>query len=290
VFLPLDLPASRAAAREVEAALRTFPGRWELAGWDEAFLEPEAGDPLALAAAIRERVLERTQLTCSVGIGDNKLQAKVASRLAKPDGVVRLDSATWTEAVGRLRPDVLVGVGPRRRRRLAELGIRRVEELAAADERVLSEAFGPAVGPLLRRLARGEDDAPLVPRRTPRKSHGLEHTFETDLDDPAAVRRAVVELAQAVARDLLGRGRAAARVEVTLRYATFVTRSHGVSVPRPSADPALLAEAALGALDRFELQGPVRLVGVRAELVPPAPRARRRRSRPARARPPEVIA
>lgn len=288
VFLPLDLPACRAAAREVEAALRTFPGTWEIAGWDEAFLEPGAGDPLAVAAAIRRRVFESTRLTCSVGIGENKLQAKVASRLAKPGGVVRLDSAGWSAAVGPLRPDVLVGVGVKRRRRLAELGITRVEELAAADERALADAFGPAVGSLLRRLARGEDDTPLVRRRAARKSHGRQHTFETDVDDPAVVRRTVVDLAHAVARDLRRRRRAATRVGVTLRFATFETWSHGVAVARPSADSAVLEEAALRALDRFELNRPVRLAGVRAELVPPEPRPRRPRRGRSRARLPEV--
>ncbi|MGZ4359287.1 MAG: Y-family DNA polymerase, partial [Gaiellaceae bacterium] len=85
-FLPLDLRAYRAAAHEVEVVLRAFPGIWEIAGWDEAFLETHDDDPLALAAAIQHELLEATGLACSVGIGENKLQAKVASRLAKPGG------------------------------------------------------------------------------------------------------------------------------------------------------------------------------------------------------------
>lgn len=119
-------------------------------------------------------------------------------------------------------------------------------------------------------------------------SHGREHTFETDVDDPAVVRRTVVDLAHAVARDLRRRRRAATRVGVTLRFATFETRSHGVAVARPSADSAVLEKAALRALDRFELNRPVRLAGVRAELVPPEPRPRRPRRGRSRARLPEV--
>jgi DNA polymerase-4 len=277
VFLPLDLPAYRAAAREVKALLRTFAGTWEIAGWDEAYLEPEADDPLALAAAIRRRMLETTGLTCSVGIGENKLQAKVASRLAKPGGVVALDSAGWAARVGPLRPDVLVGVGARRQRRLREFGIERVDELAAADERALASAFGPSIGPWLRRIARGEDDAPLVARRPRPKSHGCEHTFDFDVRDPSVVRRAAVDLANAVARDLRRRRRLAVRIGVTLRFAPFETRSHRVETTRPSAESAVVEEAALRALDQFELDRPVRLVGVRAELAASEPPRRRRR-------------
>lgn len=279
VFLPLDLPAYRAAAREVEKALRTIPGTWEVAGWDEAYLEPETDDPRALAAAIQRRLAEATGLTCSVGIGDNKLQAKVACRLAKPGGIVRLDSAGWAAAVGPLGAEVLAGVGPRRRQRLRALRIERVRDLAAADESSLAREFGPTTGPWLVRLARGEDDAPLVPRRPARRSHGRERTFESDVDDPDAVRRAVVDLAHAVAGDLGRRHRPAVHVSVTLRFAPFETHSHSVHTTSLSADPAVLEEAALRALARFELGRPVRLVGVRAALAPPAPRSRRRRRR-----------
>jgi DNA polymerase-4 len=289
VFLPLDLPAYRAAAREVEKVLRSVPGMWEVAGWDEAFLEPKTDDPRALAAAIQRRLVEATGLACSVGIGDNKLQAKVASRLAKPGGVVRLDSASWPAAIGPLKPEVLVGIGPRRQRRLRALGIEHVSDLAAADERSLERAFGPRVGSWLRRLARGEDDAPLVPRRPARRSHGRERTFDADLDDPNAVRRAVLELARAVSRDLRRRHRLAVEVAVTLRFAPFDTHSHSVHATSPSADAPVLAAAALQALERFELDRPVRLVGVRTTLAPPQPRARRRSREPQAAHLPSIL-
>ena len=281
VFLPLDLRACRAAAREVAAVLRAFPGVWELVRWDEAFLEVDDGDPVGLAAAIQQRLAGAAGLTCTVGIGENKLQAKVASRLANPGGIVRLDSATWTREVGRLGPEIIVGVGPRRGRRLRMLGIVSVEQLAAADEGMLAAAFGPATGPALRRLAAGKDEARLLPRPPPRRTHGHEHTFEEDVADADAVRTTVAALARAVARDLRRRRRVALRVVVTLRFAPFETHSHACRVDRPSAEPSALEEAALRALDRFALGRPVRRVGVRADLVP----AERRRS-PRRRRPP----
>jgi DNA polymerase-4 len=270
VFLPLDLPVYRAASREVAAVFRTFPGRWEPAGWDEAFLEPETEDARALATAIQRRLLEATGLACSVGIGENKLQAKVASRLAKPGGIVELDSGRWQAAVGSLRPDVLVGVGPGRLGRLRRLGIRRVAELAAADEPLLAAEFGPTVGPSLRHLARGEDESLVDERRAARKSHGREHTFEADVDDPQIVRDAVVTLAHALAHDLRRRRRLATRVRVTVRFAPYETRTHTVEATQASADSDVLEEAALRALGRFELARPVRLVGLHAELAPAA--------------------
>lgn len=281
VFLPLDLPACRAAARDVASALRSLPAAVEIAGWDEAFVEPATGDPHAFATAVRQRLLEATGLTCSVGIGENKLQAKVASRLAKPGGIVALDSRSWPERIGRLKPEVLVGIGPGRQRRLRTLGIGTVRDLAAADVDALAATFGPVAGPSLRRLARGEDDTPLVRRHARARSHGREHTFETDTADAAAVREAVVRLARAVARDLRRTRRSAVRLTVTVRLAPFATHSHSVDLARPSSDTPAVEEAALRALARFELDRPVRLVGVRAALGPPRTRPRRRRREPA---------
>ena len=137
-FLPVDLPACWAAARELARVLRSVPGVWEIAGWDEAFLDCRADDPRAVAAAIRARLAERTGLACSVGIGANRLQAKVASALARPGGIVELDAASWPSSVGQLPTDVLPGVGAHRRRLLREHGIERVADLAAADEHLLA--------------------------------------------------------------------------------------------------------------------------------------------------------
>jgi DNA polymerase-4 len=154
-----------------------------------------------------------------------------------------------------------------------------VGELARADEDLLGRAFGPAVGPLLRRLARGEDDVPAVGRAARARSRGREHTFERDLRHPLLVERAVERLAEHVCRDLLTAGREAEAVTVTLRYAPFETHSHTIPVEPPSNDPQRLSRAAAAALRRFELDRPVRLVGVRAELAPAARHRGRRRVR-----------
>src|SRR3990172_3529632 len=117
VFLPVDADAYLEVSRDVMDSLRTFPAVVEVAGWDEAFLEVETDDPEAMAREIQRAVRERTQLECTVGIGESKLQSKIAAGFGKPAGVFRLTSATWREVMGGLPTDALWGVGRKTARR-----------------------------------------------------------------------------------------------------------------------------------------------------------------------------
>lgn len=269
VFLPVDAEAYLAASREVMATLRSFPAVVEVAGWDEAFLEVETDDPEALAREIQRAVLERTGLWCTIGIGDNKLRAKIATGFGKPAGVFRLTHENWEEVVGGLAPDVLWGIGRKTARKLEALGIRTVAELARADEALLAERFGPRIGPWLRALATGEDHTPVTAEPPVPKGRGRERTFQRDLTDPAEVRREVARLVRELESDLVAEGRPVVRVIVKVRFAPFATSTHGVPVSPPTLDVREIERAALAALERFALDRPVRLLGVRAELAPP---------------------
>ncbi|MGE5226929.1 MAG: DNA polymerase IV [Planctomycetaceae bacterium] len=267
VFLPVDADAYLAASAEVMATLRTFPAVVEVAGWDEAFMEvarPE--DPEALARDVQRAVLERTRLWCTVGIGDNKLRAKLASGFGKPRGAFLLTRGNWHEVMDALPTDRLWGIGRKTARKLQGLGIRLVAELADADEQVLADAFGPRTGPWLRRLATGEDESPVSAEPYAPKGRGRERTFQEDLAEPEQVRREVARLARELAQDLADEERPVVRVVVKVRFAPFLTVSHGAAL-EPGAG---IEAAALAALERFGLDRPVRLVGVRAELAPPA--------------------
>ena len=154
VFLPVDAPTYLAASREVMDVLRSFGFVVQEMGWDEAF-RIESDEPVDLARTIQARVVDRTQLWCSIGIGDNKLQAKVASEEAKPAGVFTLTSDRWVATMGQRPTEALWGIGTKTARRLAEIGIATVSELAEADDEALAAAFGPRSGPWLARLARG---------------------------------------------------------------------------------------------------------------------------------------
>lgn len=273
VFLPVDREAYEAASAQVMATLREFDAVVEVLGWDEAFLAVDADDPDSVAREIQERVRTATRLDCSIGIGQNKLQAKLATGFGKPAGVFRLTHEAWFDVLGGRRTDALWGVGPKTARRLAALGIRTVGELASTDPRRLAAHFGPTTGPWLVRLARGQDDAPVVGTTYVARSRGRETTYQEDIGDWAEVGREIARLARLVAADVAAEQRPAVRVVVKVRFAPFTTHTHGQQLPAPTADPDVLERAAVAALDRFAVRRPVRLLGVRAELArrPPQP-------------------
>ncbi len=272
VFLPVDAEHYLGASREVMATLKTFPAIVEVAGWDEAFMEVLSEDSGSLARAVQRAVLERTSLWCSIGIGDNKLRAKIASDMGKPQGVFRLTSENWHDVMDDLPPRSLWGIGPKSQKRLEALGIGSVAELARADERTMTNAFGPGIGVWLCRLARGEDDSRVTDEPHRPKSRGRERTFQKDLTDHDQVRREIAVLAREVAGDMANDDdrRRGLRVVVKVRFAPFVTHTRGVSLGEPSMDPAAIETTALAALARFELDRPIRLLGVKVELEPPA--------------------
>ncbi|MGE5461563.1 MAG: DNA polymerase IV [Solirubrobacterales bacterium] len=269
VFLPVDAEIYLAASRDVMETLRSFPAVVEVAGWDEAFMQVESDDPEALAREVQRAVLERTELWCTIGIGDNKLRAKIAAGFGKPAGVFRLTREDWPEVMGGLTTDALWGIGKKTSRKLEALGIRTVEALAHADEAALAETFGPSTGPWLRRLASGEDDSLVSAEPYVARGHGKERTFQEDLVEPERIRTEVGRLARELLEDLREEARPAVRVVVKVRFAPFFTSTHGVRVDPPTLEAAAIEAAALAALAKFELDRPVRLLGVRAELAPP---------------------
>jgi nucleotidyltransferase/DNA polymerase involved in DNA repair len=269
VFLAVDRELYEAASHQVMETLRGLGVVVEVLGWDEAFLAVDGDDPEAVAHEIQNRVRTATGLECSVGIGQNKLQAKLATGFGKPAGVFRITHETWFEVLGHRPADALWGIGAKTAKRLKALGIGTVRELAAADPAALAEEMGPTIGPWLVLLARGLDnspvsDAPYVPR-----SHGQETTYQHDLSDWEDVRREVSRLARKVADEVAEDGRPVARVVVKVRYVPFITQTHGrtLDATETPAGPEEIERAALAALDGFTGRRPVRLLGVRAEFT-----------------------
>jgi nucleotidyltransferase/DNA polymerase involved in DNA repair len=259
VFLPVDAAAYEAVSAEVMAVLRDTGAPVEVLGWDEAFLGVDTEDPEAFARGLAADVKAATQLDCSVGIGENKLQAKIATGYGKPAGVFRLTSADWYELLGDRPPDAIWGIGGKTTAKLASLGIRTVRELAAADPDRLAREFGPMTGPWLVLLGRGRGDSDVDPTPYVPRSHGREVTFQQNISDWARVREEVARLARQVSTELSER--TVARVVVKVRYAPFVTVTHGVPLT------GTIEEAALAALALFQPGKPVRLLGVRAEFA-----------------------
>ena len=267
VFLPVDREAYEAVSATVMATLRGFGAVVEVLGWDEAFLGVECDDPDAPAREIQARVRAASGLDCTVGIGTNRLQAKLATGFGKPAGVFWLTDANWFEVLGDRPTDALWGIGAKTAKRLAGYGITTVRELAATDPDQLASRIGPATGPWLVRIAQGRASATVTDQPYVARSHSRETTFQRDLTDWDEVCREVSRLARWVAADVAAERRPAVRVVVKVRYAPFFTHTHGVATAEPVSSAELIEQAALAALDLFTEQAPVRLLGVRAEFA-----------------------
>jgi DNA polymerase-4 len=268
VFLPADRPAYDAASEEVMAALAELGYVTEVLGWDEAFLAVPTDDPEAVARRIREHIRAATRLESSVGIGENRIQAKLASNFAKPAGVYRLTHQNWADVMGGQPTGALLGIGAKTERKLAELGIGTVVDLATADLATVAARLGPTIGPWLVQTARGlgSDEVsadPYVPR-----SRSRETTFQRNIADWDQVRAEVLRLAAQVTRDVEAEQRPAVRIVVKVRHAPFFTSTHGHTLAEPTSDETVIGQAALAALDKFTDRRPVRLLGVRAEFPP----------------------
>lgn len=270
VVVPPDQGAYRAASEGVMQILRDATALVEQVSVDEAFLDVSGarrrlGPPTAIAALLRERVREQIGITCSVGIASTKFVAKLASGLAKPDGVLLVPRAATVELLHSLPVGSLWGVGDRTRDALARWGITTVAELAHSDVTVVQRAVGTVAGAHLHDLAWGRDPRPVVPERQ-EKSVGAETTFEVDTRDLSVVEHHLLALADRSAGHLRSRGLVARTVSLKLRTADFqtLTRSRTLGTPTDVAREIYLAAREL--LAATDLGGrAVRLVGVRAE-------------------------
>lgn len=267
-FLPADPAAYDAASDEVMGVLRDLGHPVEVWGWDEAYVGAGLADPAALAETIRAQIAAVTGLAASVGISDNKQRAKVATGFAKPDGVYTLTDANWMAVMGDRPVDALWGVGPKTAKKLAALDISTVRQLADADAELLTSRFGPRTGLWLLLLAKGGGDEsvsaqPWIPRS---RSHVV--TFPRDLTDRAEMDAALDDLARRALADVVAQSRVVTRVAVTVRTSTFFTRTKIRKLDEPSTDTGVIVAAACRVLDLFDLDRPVRLLGVRLELAP----------------------
>ncbi|GAA2207775.1 DNA polymerase IV [Nonomuraea monospora] len=269
VFLPSDPPAYEAASARVMAVLREFPILVEVWGWDEAFLGATTDNPETLAADLQHAVRARTHLDCSIGIGDNKHQAKLASAFAKPAGIHRLTTDNWAQTMNHRPTDALWGIGARTSRKLAALGLHTVAQLAAADPADLARHFGPTNGPWYRYLAHGKGEAEIVTTPWIARGHSRETTFPHDLTDRTDLTRHLTALAQHVTQDAAEAGRQITRVSVKIRTTPFHTRTRQSKLPAPTTDAHLITQTALDILDRHDLTHPVRLIGVAVEYTMP---------------------
>ena len=270
IVVPPDMAAYQAASHRAIAVMRDMTALVEQVSIDEAFLDVSGarrriGSPGVIAASIRERVRGEIGVTCSVGIAATKSVAKLASGMAKPDGVLLVPKSATVEMLRSLPVAALWGVGERTGEVLARWGITTVAQLADADVLDLQHAVGVAAGRHLHDLAWGRDPRPVVPGHL-EKSIGAETTFSVDLREPASVEAHLLGLADRCARELRARGRVARTITLKVRTADWrtITRSRTLVAPTDVAREVYLVARELFA--GLDLHGEaVRLVGVRVD-------------------------
>jgi DNA polymerase IV len=253
---------------QVFEILRDFTPLVESLSLDEAFLDVTAsqrlwGDPEAIGAEIRRRILARTGLTASVGIAPNKLLAKIASDLNKPDGMYRIGADNLRETLDGLPIQKLFGIGQKTLPSLHAAGIRNFGDLRKASDEVVWRLFGRH-GRLMRERASGLDDRPVEPHRED-KSISAEETFARDIRNVGELRAQLARLADRTASRMRAQGLAAGRVTVKIRRGDFATFTRQRAIEPATQDTTLVSSVARSLFDEWAAARPdaaVRLLGV----------------------------
>jgi nucleotidyltransferase/DNA polymerase involved in DNA repair len=262
-FIPPDMSKYVAVSKEIRTIFEGFTDQVEPISVDEAFLDVTAsvrlfGDGEAMARKIKARISEQTKLTASVGVATAKLVAKIASDLKKPDGLVVVPPGTEQAFLAPLPVRRLWGIGPKMEERLAKLGIHTIGQLADAR----SAKFLGNHGLDLQRLARGEDDRPVIADAGRARSVSVEHTFDADEGDPRALRKSLLHLADELSLRLRAESLSGRTLTLKYRDEAFKTRTHARTVKAPTNIASELFEVATALFD--EVHGPlkVRLLGL----------------------------
>jgi DNA polymerase IV len=278
VLLPVDFEEYRRYSRRFKDAVRALAPLIEDRGIDEIYIDltdhPDAQEDagFAVARGLKQAVFDATGLRCSIGVTPNKLLAKIASDLDKPDGLTLLGEADIATRIWPLAARKVNGIGPKAAERLTALGLRTVGDIAAADPLWLVSEFGRSYGAWLHAASHGRCDRPVVLHREP-KSISRETTFDRDLHavrDREALSALFTALCSRLADDLQRKGYAAKTIGITLRFDDFnrVTRDH--TVTQATNDAMALRRAAGSCLKRVDLARRLRLLGVRASGLVPA--------------------
>ncbi len=267
VVLPPRGAVYGAASRRVLDTVRTMVPVLEQLSLDEAFGEPPelvgatAGDVERFAQDLRRRIREETGLIASVGAGSGKQIAKIASELAKPDGLRVIRRAEERPLLDALPVRRLWGIGPVAEEKLHRLGIETIGQLAALSDAEVASILGASIGPALHRLARGIDDRPVM-ERAEAKQISAESTFSADLTTLEQLREAIGPIAEHAHRRLGRDGRGARTVTVKLKKSDMSTLTRSATLPYATGEAATLTATARRLLLDPREVGPIRLLGV----------------------------
>jgi DNA polymerase IV len=269
IFLAPDFSYYREASREVMALVRAAVESVEVVGLDEAYLDLTGTErPAATMRVLQNEIMAATRLTASVGIGPNKLVAKVASDAEKPSGFVVLSREQACARFAGAPCGLVPGIGPKTADRLRAVGITTLGELASAPPAELAARFGPRLGAELGRRARFEDEAPVSQERKV-ISESRELTFDRDISDRAELEAVLDALIEQLCAGLSEQGRRGRTVGIKVRLDDFSTHTRARTLPAAVASSRHVGPVALDLLRRFDPPRPVRLLGVRVAGLEP---------------------
>lgn len=271
IVIAPDFAAYRAASKEVWTIVRDEVEMVEQVGVDEGYLDlSELAAPKAAMRRLVADLRAATGLSASVGIGPNKLVAKIASDCEKPAGLVALSREGACERFAAAPPSLLPGIGPKTGERLAGMGVRTIAELRAQPEDRLREAFGERQGAYLKRRARFEDDGPVAAIRET-KSQSSETTFDQDVADRSEQERSIERLSADLCARLDRRGLRGRTVAIKVRLGDWTTVTRARTLEQPTNATSTVASVALALLRAYDPPRPVRLLGVRVAGFERAP-------------------
>ncbi|MFT4156557.1 MAG: DNA polymerase IV [Microbacterium sp.] len=261
-------------SRQVMAIFESITPLVEPLSVDEAFLDVQGvrrlwGSPASIATMIRERVRDEVGITCSVGVAATKHVAKMASTMAKPDGMLVVAASDTLDFLAPRPVRALWGVGPKAAEALESRGIRTVLDIRCSSQAMLDRAVGPALALRISQLARGEDSRAVDTERV-EKSISHEETFDEDVTDRVFLRSELLRLADRVAARLRRAGWEASIVAIKVRFEDFRTVSRSQTLAEPTAVGQRIGESAQALFEQLDSRDPVRLLGVRAEKLRPA--------------------
>jgi len=265
VFLPVRHGLYRDYSNRMFAIVAGYADRVQPLSVDEGFIDLSGvRDAVAVAREIKGRILAELGFAVSIGLASNKLVAKIATDQGKPDGFVVVATGTEAAFLAPLPIRQLWGVGPKTAERLAGVGINTIGEIASAAPETLAQLVGSHYWRELQRHALGLDDS-LVEVNREVKSISEEITFQRDVEDRRTLWKVLVEQSSQCSAKLKERGLLARTVTVKMRYADFHTITRAMSLPVPTEDAEVLAEAAAALMRRWWAPDPcpLRLLGLR---------------------------
>ena len=271
VLLPVDFEEYRRYSRLFKATILEIAPLMEDRGVDEVYIDFSAvpggqrEGGRVLARLIQKSIFAATGLTCSVGVAPNKLLAKIASELDKPNGICILQADDLQQRIWPLHCRKINGIGPKAGEKLAALGVKTIGELAAQPRSALIDRFGNSTGAWMHDAAWGRDDRPVVTQSEP-VSISRETTFDRDLHavrDRAELGAIFTRLCEQLAADLQRKGYCGKTIGIKLRYDDFKGVTRDQTIPGYTADAATIRHTAGLCLKRVPLQQRLRLLGVR---------------------------